>query len=325
MTKVFVIGAGYWGRNLIRNFQELGALAGICDNDNAELVTYRETYPGVPTCTDIDEALADSAAAVAVATPASTHGDVVERALSVGKHVFVEKPLCLDLNQGFELKRQSEEQDRTLMVGHLLLYHPAFRALKSYIAEGRIGQLRYIYSNRASLGKIRQEENALWSFAPHDISMILNLTETMPARLVSNGGTYLSPSVADTSLTHMTFAEGLQAHIFVSWLHPYKDHRMVVIGSDGMAEFNDAASKEKKLLAYDHKIGWEGSIPTVNRAEGKPIPYTDEEPLRIECAHFLDCILSGERPISNVDEGIRVLTVLDACQRSLTNGIPVEF
>ena len=252
---------------LIRNFHALGALAGICDNDRSELAAYRETYPVVPTCTDIDEALADSAVAVAVATPAATHGDVVERALSAGKHVFVEKPLCLSLKQGHELKRQSVELGLTLMVGHLLLYHPAFRALKTYISDGLIGQLRYIYSNRASLGKVAQEENALWSFAPHDISMILNLTETMPTRLVSNGGTYLSPSVADTSLTHMTFAEGLQAHIFVSWLHPYKDHRMVVIGSDGMAEFNDAASGEKKLLAYDHKIGWEGSIPTVNRAE----------------------------------------------------------
>ena len=326
MNKVTVIGTGHWGRNLARNFNSLGALDGLCDSDSTALAAQAALYDDVKTWSDPEQVFADpDITAVVIATPAATHGALVRQALKAEKHVFVEKPLCLDLREAAGLQQLANSDNLTLMVGHLLLYHPAYRALKSCIQSGQIGEIRYIYSNRASLGKIRQEENALWSFAPHDISMILDLTGMLPRRVVCNGGTYLYSSVADTSLSHMTFSEGLQAHIFVSWLHPFKDHRMVVIGSDGMAVFNDGEPGSEKLLVYEHEIGWSGAIPNVNRAEGVPIPYSPEEPLRLECFHFLECIESGATPISNVEEAIGVLTVLDACQRSLSSGDPVEL
>jgi UDP-2-acetamido-3-amino-2,3-dideoxy-glucuronate N-acetyltransferase len=326
MSRVAVIGSGYWGRNLVRNFHALGALSGICDTDKAALSEQAALYPDVEMYADIDALFRNAAIdSVAIATPAATHGTIVREALASGKHVFVEKPLCLDIEEAADLRVLANEKGRTLMVGHLLLYHPAFRALQNFVDEGHVGRLRYIYSNRASLGKIRKEENALWSFAPHDISMILSLTRAMPRRVVCNGGTYLHPSVADTSLTHLSFSEGLQAHIFVSWLHPFKDHRLVVVGSEGMAVFNDVADGENKLLAFDHKIGWTDNLPTIERAEAKPIPYDIDEPLYLECKHFLECIDKNRQPKSDADEAIRVLTILDACQNSLSSKSAVEF
>jgi len=323
--RVAVVGTGHWGKNLARNFHALGALAAICETDAAARAAQSALYPEAVALDSIDAALADpTVAAVAIATPAATHGALVSKALTAGKHVFVEKPLCLDVAEGAALGKQAAEDGLTLMVGHLLLYHPAFQALKAAVAEGRLGKLRYMVSNRLSLGKIRREENALWSFAPHDISMILQLAGgVLPSRVVSNGGTYLSPEVADTTLSHLTFGEGLQAHLFVSWLHPYKNQELVVIGEKAMAVFDDVTKGEGKLMLYPHQVGWEGEIPAINKAEGVPIPYGDAEPLRNECAHFLDCVATGRAPNSNAEEGLRVLTVLDACQRSLSSGQPV--
>jgi UDP-2-acetamido-3-amino-2,3-dideoxy-glucuronate N-acetyltransferase len=211
------------------------------------------------------------------------------------------------------------------MVGHLLLYHPAYRSLKRLVDAGDLGDLRYIYSNRLSLGRIRREENALWSFAPHDVSMMLDLTGQMPHTAMTSGGTYLSPMVADTTLSSFSYSNDLRAHIFVSWLHPYKDHRVVVVGTEGMAAFNDTAAGPDKLLLYRHRVEWDGDLPSVDRADASAVPYDDDEPLRLECQHFLDCIANGATPRSNVEEAIRVLSVLDACQRSLTLGMPVSI
>jgi UDP-2-acetamido-3-amino-2,3-dideoxy-glucuronate N-acetyltransferase len=326
MTTVAVIGAGYWGKNLVRNFDAIGRLAAICELDEAQRTAIQQEYPKTRTDSSLDDILCDTTIdAVAIATPAATHGDVVSRALNAGKHVFVEKPLCLDLAEASALKDQAQASKLTLMVGHLLLYHPAFISLQAAVAEGHVGQLRYIYSNRASLGKIRKEENALWSFAPHDISMLLALTGQFPNKVVSSGGTYLHPKVSDTSLTHLSFQHGLQGHIFVSWLHPFKDHRMVVIGSKGMAVFNDVEQGDEKLMLYRHQVGWDGDLPTVDRAEGEPIAYDKAEPLRLECEHFVDCVEQQSQPRSNATEAINVLRVLDACQTSLTSGEAVYF
>jgi UDP-2-acetamido-3-amino-2,3-dideoxy-glucuronate N-acetyltransferase len=303
----------------------LGVLAGLCDVDESAIAALSKTYGVMKTWTSSDAVFEDPEIdAVAIATPAATHGVLAKKALNAGKNVFVEKPLCLDLVEAAELRALAATSDHVLMVGHLMLYHPAFQALRVAVQDGRIGDLRYIYSNRASLGKIRREENALWSFAPHDISMILALAGRMPDRIVCNGGAYLREGVADTTLSHFSFAGNLQAHIFVSWLHPYKDHRMVIVGSEGMIVFDDVRSGEEKLQLYSHEIGWQGDISSVIKADGRPISYADEEPLRNECRHFLDCVYSGTKPRSDAEEGNRVLFVLDACQTSLTEGRAIE-
>ena len=319
--RIAVIGAGYWGKNLVRNYGELGVLHGICDASADVATRYSENDSSLKVATEPREFLDDSNVdAIAIATPAATHGALVADALSTGKHVFVEKPLCLDLDEARRLKDQAEEKGLTLMVGHMLHYHPAFCALRDVVAEGGIGELRYIYSTRLSLGKIRREENALWSFAPHDISMILALTGKMPELVSAKGEAYLREGVADTTLSHMTFTNRLQAHIFVSWIHPFKDQRLVVSGSNGMLVFDDVRPGDEKLLLYRHQVGWDGDIPTVNKAESEAVAYGDEEPLRAECRHFISCVESGTRPDTDAAEGIRVLSVLDACQRSLMSG-----
>ncbi len=318
--RVGVVGTGYWGKNLLRNFDTLGALAAMCESDAAMRAERASAYD-VPAYDSMDAMLGDSdVTAVAIATPAATHGALARQALEAGRHVFVEKPLCLDLAEAEALGAFAEQQGLTLMVGHLLLYHPAFVALCQTMASGKLGRLRYIYSNRASLGKIRREEKALWSFAPHDVSMILALSDAMPERVTCSGGAWLHPPVADTSLTHMTFPDGLQAHIFVSWLHPYKDHRLVVVGEDAMAVFDDVQPGADKLRLFRHQVGWNGEIPSVDKAAAEPIPYGGEEPLAQECAHFLNCVRSGATPRSNANEGRRVLAVLDACERALKSG-----
>ncbi len=324
--RVAVVGVGHWGRNLARNFEALGALAGICDIRADARAEFAGLYPEARVFADAGAAVgSDAIDAVAIATPAATHGALVARALDAGKHVFVEKPICLDLAEGRGLMGEAERHGLTLMVGHLLLYHPAFRSLEGLVQAGGLGDLRYIYSNRLSLGKIRLEENALWSFAPHDISMILSLTGSMPKEAMTSGGTYLSPPVADTTLSHLTFEGGVQAHIFVSWLHPYKDHRMVVVGSEGMVAFHDNLPGPEKLALYRHSLGWEGDLPNVTRAQAEPVPYDEAEPLALECRHFLDCVEQGRRPRSDAAEALRVLAVLDACQRSLASGRPVSI
>ena len=326
MPKVVVIGAGHWGKNLVRNFSNLDALAGICDSNMEAVEAIKADYPGTKSWASHEAVFSDDDVdVVAIATPAATHGDLVEAALKSGKNVFVEKPLCLDLDQAHDLEKLASEAGQVLMVGHLMLYHPAFDALLAAVRRGDVGTLQYIYSTRLSLGKIRREENALWSFAPHDISMILALAERVPEEVIANGGTFLTDGVADTTLSYLTFSGNLQAHLFVSWLHPFKDHRMVVIGSDSMIVFDDTLPGPDKLLRYDHSIGWDGGLPSVSKAKGTPIPYSDEEPLLRECRHFLDCVENDSRPLSDVTEGIQVLSVLDACQRSLNFGRAIKL
>ncbi|MFN0043921.1 MAG: Gfo/Idh/MocA family protein [Alphaproteobacteria bacterium] len=326
MSRVGVAGLGHWGPNLARNFHLLGALDAVCDTREESRAAVLKTLPGVAGHADFSAMLASPTIdAVAIATPAATHGALAARALEAGKHVFVEKPLCLDLVQARALGEDAARRGLVLMVGHLLLYHPAFNALERLIADGKLGDLRYAYSNRLSLGKIRREENALWSFAPHDISMILALVGRVPVRAMTSGGSYLLPGVADTTLSHLDFGQGVQGHVFVSWLHPYKDHRLVIVGSKGMASFHDSQTGVEKLMFYPHGVGWNEDLPTVAKATAEPVPYENDEPLKRECRHFLDCIAGRAKPRSDAAESLRVLAVLDSCQRSLTLGSPVEI
>lgn len=324
--RIAVIGAGPWGRNHLRNFHALGALAAFVDADADTRGRMAADYAGVRACADAGEVLGDAdIPAVVIATPAATHGALVGRALAAGKHVFVEKPLCLDLEEAHRLAALAGERGLTLMVGHLLLYHPVFRALQGLVASGRLGDLRYIYSNRANLGRIRREENSLWSFAPHDISMILSILGTLPQRVFASETGHLTPGVADTTLSHMWFPGGVNAHIFVSWLHPYKDQRLIVVGSDAMAVFDDVADPADKLKLYRHEVGWSGEVPIVNRASGEAVPYQPAEPLREECRMFLDAVAEGARPPSDAEEGIRVLSVLEACRQSIAANRPIAL
>lgn len=317
--KVAVVGAGYWGKNLIRNFDSLGALGAICDDNKGTLDEFSSKYPNVLTTESILSILEDpSINALAVATPAETHYQIVKEGLLAGKHVLVEKPLALQHGEGAELKELADENQKILMVGHLLQYHPAVIKLTQLVNEGELGKIQYIYSNRLNLGKIRREENILWSFAPHDISVILSLAGEMPEKITSSGANYLHQNVADVTLSTLSFPSGIKAHIFVSWLHPYKDQRLVVVGDRKMALFNDV-EPEDKLLLYPHKIEWKDHLPVPDKKEAEKILLENKEPLREECNHFMQCISSNLKPKTDGEEALRVLEVLQACQESLEN------
>jgi UDP-2-acetamido-3-amino-2,3-dideoxy-glucuronate N-acetyltransferase len=316
---VAVVGVGYWGKNLVRNFHELGALFSLCDDRPIVEANCREQYENVKFCLDYGSVLSDpSVHAVALATPAISHYEMAKAALKAGKDVLVEKPLSIDVGHGEELVELARAQGRILMVGHILRYHPAILKLQELVQDGTLGKINYLYSNRLNIGKIRTEENILWSFAPHDISVKLSLLNEMPNRVACNGGAYLSPGVTDVTLSHFGFPSGVQAHIFVSWLHPVKEQRLVVVGSEKMAVFDDTA--EDKLVLYPHRVEWKNRIPTAVKASGEVVRLDSQEPLRAECQHFLDCVRSRTAPVSDGQEGLRVLRVLDACQRALHNG-----
>jgi len=317
--RVAVIGVGYWGKNLVRNFYELGALAALCDSNQSLEEDYKKKYQGVKFCTNYHEVLSDpSIQAVALATPAVTHYELAKAALEAGKDVLVEKPLAIDVKHGEELVKIAEAKGRILMVGHILRYHPAILKLQQLIQDGQLGKINYLYSNRLNIGKIRTEENILWSFAPHDISVILSLLNEMPTHVSCKGGAYLSSGVTDVTLSHFEFPSGVRAHIFVSWLHPFKEQKLVVVGSEKMAVFDDTV--ENKLVLYPHKVEWKNRIPTAVKADGEVVALDNREPLRAECQHFLDCIESRTAPVSDGREGLRVLRVLDAFQRALQSG-----
>lgn len=316
VPRIAVIGAGYWGKNLIRNFYELGRLAAICDENEFLKPGYLEKYPDVAFKTQYDEIVADSSIdAIVLATPAATHYSMAKRALMEGKHVFVEKPIALRIEEGEELVAIAEQRSRALMVGHILYYHSAVIELKQLIDNGELGKLQYIYSHRLNMGKIRTEENILWSFAPHDISVILMLLNEMPEWIFTSGGNYLQEKIADTTVTIMNFPSDVKAHIFVSWLHPFKEQKLVVVGDRKMAVFNDMS--DTKLLLYPHKVDWFNRVPVASKADAEIVQLNLTEPLRAECEHFITCIQNGTRPRTDGREGLRVLKILNASQQSL--------
>jgi UDP-2-acetamido-3-amino-2,3-dideoxy-glucuronate N-acetyltransferase len=316
--KVAVIGSGYWGKHLVRNYHELNALKLICDTNETVLSAFKETYPDVETCVALNDVLLNKdIAGVVIATPAEMHYSFAKEAILAGKHVYVEKPLVLHDAEAEELIALAAKHDRILMVGHLLQYHPVFVELKRMATNGDLGRINYIYSNRLNLGKIRREENILWSFAPHDISMILSLAGEVPESVVATGGNYLHKKIADVTNTHLTFTSGLQAHVFVSWLHPFKEQKLVVVGDKKMAVFNDTVAWDDKLFLYPHKIRWENNLPVPDKGEPERPDIPKDEPLRLECQHFLNCIVTGKRPLTDGNEGLRVLKVLNAAQKSI--------
>ncbi len=319
MTNVACIGAGYWGKNLIRNFHSIGALHTICDGVDEVVQNFKQQYPDVACITDYNEILSNPEIdAVSIATPAETHHALIVKALNAGKHVYVEKPLCLDEAHAEECIKLADELGLTLMVGHLLWYHPMVLEIKRAIGDGEIGDLRYIYSNRLNMGLLRSEENVLWSFAPHDISMILGLIGSEPESVQAHSANHLNPEIADQAVGLMKFPNNVSAHVFVSWLNPFKEQKLVVVGEKAMLVFDDTNPEwSQKLAKYEHSVEWQGERPVAIKAEPEFIDLPRAEPLKNECQHFIDSVSDKTIPRTDGKEGLRVLKVLNKLQQTM--------
>lgn len=334
-VRVGVIGAGYWGPNLIRNMFQIPSanLAAICDLDPKRLDYIASLYPLVSRTTNYRQILASpDVQAVLIATPADTHYELTRDALRAGKHVLVEKPLALSSSEAWELVKLAEQVNRVLMVGHTFMYNPAVRLMKELVDAGEIGDVYYIYSNRVNLGQVRQDINALWNIAPHDVSILLYLLNRMPVRVAAQGAIFLQEGIEDVVFVTLCFEHNVLAHIQVSWLDPSKVRRMTVVGSKKMIVYDDVAS-EGKIKIYDKgalKVGNEaiyGEYLIKLHSGDIYIPKIDlSEPLRNECIHFIECIETGQQPLTDGRNGWQVVRVLEAAQRSLkSGGQPVEL
>ena len=324
--KIGLIGCGYWGKNIARNLHQMGLLGAVCDPSAKVLESVPKLYPGAMPTTSIDDVLKSSEIdAVAIASPAALHAKTAKAALLAGKDVFVEKPLALDVKEANSLLALAKKKKRVLMVGHILQYHPAILKLKELLDAGELGDIQYVYSNRLNLGKIRHEENILWSFAPHDISVILLLLGRLPKSVTTAGESWLRKGVADVTMTTLEFKGGARAHIFVSWLHPFKEQKLVVVGSKRMAVFDDVV-KEGKLKIFDKGIDWMDGQPVIRQTSESTLFFPELEPLKEELAHFANSVKTRKAPRTDGQEGLNVLRVLDAGQKSLdAGGKPVRI
>lgn len=312
---IAVIGCGHWGKNLVRNFFELGALAAVCDPNDELAHSYAKKYSAdnLSFSTVIDNSAIDG---VVLAVPASLHASMAIEAMNARKHVYVEKPLAMNGIEAEAMIAASKKNGVQLMVGHLLQYHPVFKAVRGLVESGELGRLSYIYSNRLSFGKVRSEEDVIWSFAPHDISMILSLTGQEPELVRTESSRILQTNIADTATVHMEFKAGLKAHVSVSWLHPYKEQKLVVVGKEAMVVFDDTKLWNEKLAIYRHIIKSKGGLLNLEKAEVEYIDVSQSEPLRNECQHFLDVVSGNVKPLTDGNEGLSVLKVLSAASLS---------
>jgi len=321
--KVGLIGAGYWGKNLVRVFSELDVLKVVCDIDKKILAERKKEYPNIQITTDFSEILQDpEIKGVVISTPAVTHYNLAKKSLLAKKDTFVEKPLALKVRDGEKLIKLARERKKILMVGHLLLYHPAIKKLKKIIKSGKLGRIRYVWSNRLNFGKFRREENVLWSFSPHDIAVLIDFLG-MPKNVRVMGKSYLQDNVADTVLSFFEFGKEKTAHIFGSWLNPFKEQKLTVIGSKKMMVFDGV---KNELVMYPHKIkrNKNKNLEAIKN-KGKIIKTLNKEPLLEEVKHFLECIKTRKKPITNGKEALLVLKVLDASQRSLVENKKIEI
>ena len=314
---ICVVGAGYWGKNHIRTLHELGSLGGIVEQKKDLLDQITEQYPDAKTYRNIDEALGyEEFAGFTVATPAETHHDIAVQIIKSGKHVLVEKPLCLNIKDAENMVNLAKQYKVNLMVGHVLLFHPAIQMIKSLIDEGKIGKLQYIYSNRLNLGQVRTEENVFWSLAPHDISIFQYLTDSYPKSIVANGSTFLQEGIYDSTITQLKYTDGIEGHIFVSWLHPFKEHRLVVIGSDAMITFEDSTDG-KPLILYSKKFEMTRGIPEKIDGPVKLIDYEQKMPLTEELRFFINHLNRKKPIISNGRHALDVTKILVEASKQL--------
>lgn len=328
------IGVGNWGKNLLRNFYNHPQIEmkAVCDVNPDTLARIKKEYPDVNVTSSIDELFASNEFdAAVVATQADKHYELAKRLLETDKHVFVEKPMTLDLNHGKELVELSRRRNKILMVGHILEYHPAFVKVKEMVDAGELGDIYYIYTSRVNLGIVRQNENSLWSFAPHDISIILMLMGKEPSTVISTGQSFLQKDIEDVVFTTIHFSDKKMAHMHVSWLDPHKIRKVTVVGSKKMVVVDDMESAEK-IRIYDKGIDFTGQYSQYGeylslRIGGIEIPYIkNQEPLKVECQQFVDAVNTNTSPLSDGEDGLRVVRVLTAAQDSLKQGgVPIKI
>ncbi len=317
MTKrICVIGGGKWGRNHVRTLAEIGALGGLVEPDADRRAALAAAFEGLQTFETLGDALSEPFDGYTVATPAASHFDIACQLIDAGKPLLVEKPITLRAADATELVRRAQAKNVPLMVGHLLLFHPAIRTIKRLIDDDKIGRIQYLYSNRLNLGTIRTGENILWSFAPHDISVFQHLVGARPLQVDSSGGAFLQPGIHDTTLTVLHYPDNIVGHIFVSWLHPFKEHRLVVIGSKGMLSFEDS-SDDKSILYYEKGVDWIRGEPIPRDGPTEQITYEPAMPLTEELRYFVDRIPNQSIDIANGPQAVEVMEILERATTSL--------
>jgi predicted dehydrogenase len=313
--KIAVVGCGHWGKNLIRNFSELGALYSVCDSVTKVANLYANKYKIKNL--SFSEIINDpNIKGVVLTVPAQLHSSMAIEVMKKGKHIFVEKPLAMNEAEAETMIAIAKKNEAQLMVGHLLQYHPIFKTIREFVAAGKIGEIKYIYSNRLSFGKARTKEDVIWSFAPHDISMILSLTGQEPEYVSTNAISILKKNITDTATIHLQFKSGLKSHISLSWLHPYKEHKLVIVGQSAMLVFDDTKPWHEKLAIYPYEVMSSKSLINLQISNVQYAKVIEEEPLKKECQHFLDVVEKNIRPLTDGAEGLRVLKVLSAASRS---------
>ena len=314
---IAVVGCGYWGKNLVRNFSELEVLSSICDPDTETANKYSSQYNVKNSSfTEIINDL--NIKGVVLAVPAPLHASMAIEAMNKGKHVFVEKPIAMNEIEAELMITTAKKNNVKLMVGHLLQYHPIFKTIRKIVNADEIGELNYIYSNRLSFGKIRTKEDVIWSFAPHDISMILSLAGQDPEFIITKSTSIIQKNIADTATIHMEFKSGLKSHISVSWLHPYKEHKLVVSGKSAMLVFDDTKPWNEKLALYPYEVVSSKGIINLKKSDVKYLEVLEEEPLKNECQDFIDVVEKNIKPKTDGAEGLRVIKVLSAASKSKT-------
>jgi len=308
-NKICVVGAGYWGKNHIKTLQRLNALKGIVEIDDIALKTLLDNYPGVNGHSNVQDAIEEGYDGYVIATPAQTHFEIAKLLIEGNKNVLIEKPMTLSIEESEELVSLVNENKVSAMVGHVLLFHPALKKIKKMITSGGIGKLQYIYSNRLNLGKVRTEENVFWSFAPHDIAIFQYLTDSIPKTINAKGSAFLQEGIPDSTLMQLEYENKVKGHIFVSWLHPFKEHRLVVIGSEAMISFEDSLN-DKPLKLYSKKINLSTGVPEEVDGPVKAISYEKRKPLDLELEYFLNHLTDNKPKIATIKHGHEVVKTL---------------
>lgn len=321
--KLALAGAGNWGKNLARNFFEMGVLHTICDVNPQLLQDCQKTFPQVNITHSFTEVCNHpEIRQIAIASPAPLHFSMAKEALEAGKDLFVEKPLCLDCDEAEQLVTLAAKNRCILMVGHLLHYHPAFQKLKELVQQGEIGVVKHIACHRLKMGHFRTQENVLWSFSPHDFSMVLSLAgEASLKSVCCKGCSFISEGIADIAITNFAFSNGLSAHIYANWIHPQKEQKLIVTGTKGILSFDDTRPWQEKLSIIRDPIAYDsGEVPRVGNSLAVYLPVKESEPLQEECLHFLQCCAERSPPKTSGSEGLRTLQALQAADKSLKEG-----